>query len=39
MEKAAHKELDIVFKRMRERFIRYNPFQDSKLFIRDKIEE
>lgn len=39
MERQAHKEIDFVFKRLKDRFTKYNPFKDTKYFIRDRLEE
>jgi hypothetical protein len=39
MEKQTYREIDFVFKRLRDRFTKFNPFKDSKFFIRDKLEQ
>lgn len=38
MEKKAYHELEFVFKRLRDKFTTFNPFSDTKFFIRDKLE-
>lgn len=39
MEKAVYREVEFIFKRIRDRFIKYNPFSDVKEVIKDKIDE
>jgi len=38
MEKKAYHEIEFVFKRLRDKFTTYNPFSDTKFFIRDKMD-
>lgn len=38
MENKTHKEIEYLFKRLKEKFTKYNPFKDTKFFIRDKLE-
>lgn len=39
MERMVYREIEFVFKRLREKFIKYNPFREVKDVIQEKIDE
>ena len=39
MEKMVYKDIEHIFKRLRDKFIKYNPFRDVKEIIKEKIDE
>eukprot|EP00330_Aristerostoma_sp_ATCC50986_P011486 CAMPEP_0114593490 /NCGR_PEP_ID=MMETSP0125-20121206/15082_1 /TAXON_ID=485358 ORGANISM="Aristerostoma sp., Strain ATCC 50986" /NCGR_SAMPLE_ID=MMETSP0125 /ASSEMBLY_ACC=CAM_ASM_000245 /LENGTH=131 /DNA_ID=CAMNT_0001792717 /DNA_START=454 /DNA_END=849 /DNA_ORIENTATION=+ len=39
MERRVYKEIDHIFKTLRDKFTRYNPFKEAKMQIRERMED